>query len=226
MTILQIFAAFFRVGALTLGGGLAIISILRHELTVKRAWIGEEEFAHNLAMATSVPGAMVVNFSLLCGHRLRGARGAAAAFLGTVLPSLIAIVAVAVFLSPYFSHPAAAAFLRGAAAAVAGLLTHTAFTVCRPMVAKAPHFAAAAIAAGLALVPTVNPVFALVLVGAVMFHLSNRQKVRAGGDGGIKNGINGDANGGINNDAIAANKICEGGDVRGGADNINDEGKR
>jgi chromate transporter len=184
MTILSIFTAFFRVGALTLGGGLAMISVLRHEMTVKRGWISAEEFSQELAFATALPGAMVVNFSLFCGYKMRGVSGAAAAFLGAVLPSFAAIIIVAIFLFPYFSHPTAAAFLRGASASVAGLLAYTAFTMCRPMIARAPHFIAALIAAALALIPNVNPIFALILVTAFVYYLSASRKSKpVQGDG-------------------------------------------
>jgi chromate transporter len=172
VTIFQIFLAFFRVGALTLGGGLAMISVLRHELIVKRAWISEGEFAQELAMATTLPGAMVVNFSLFSGYRMRGVPGAAAAFAGSVLPSFAAIMIVAAFLFPYFGHPTAAAFLRGSGAAVAGLVAHTAFTRCKPMITRAAYMAAAVATAFLALIPTVNPIFALILVSSIIYQVS------------------------------------------------------
>lgn len=171
-----------------------MISVLRHEMVVKRGWIGEEEFTRELTMATALPGAIVVNFSLFTGYKMRGVRGAAAAFLGAVLPSFLAIIVVAVFLFPHFGHPAAAAFLRGASASVAGLLAYMAFVVCRPMVTRAPHFIAALVAGGLALVPGVNPVFALVLVSAVVFWFvwGGRKDFKDGKD---KNGNGGDVKG-------------------------------
>jgi chromate transporter len=167
-----IFAAFFRVGAFTLGGGLAMLSLLRRELIVKRGWVSDEEFARELAMATSIPGAMVINFSLFCGAKLRGWRGAAVAFLGTVLPSFLIILAVAAFLFPYFKHPSVASFMRGASAVVAGLLAYTSLPICKPMVSRAPHLIAALIAAGVALIPAVNPIFALIAVSAAVYLLS------------------------------------------------------
>jgi chromate transporter len=175
MGILRIFGVYFQVGALTLGGGLAMISVLRHELIVKRAWVGEEDFAQELAAATALPGAMMVNFSLLSGYRMWGTVGAAAAFLGTVTPSFIVIIIVALFLFPYFEHPLAAAFLRGSAAGVAGLLAHTAVTMCEPVAKKASHLIAALAAAALALIPTINPIFALILVSSVVFRMSERK---------------------------------------------------
>jgi chromate transporter len=180
-----IFIAFFNVGAFTLGGGLAMLSILRRELVSKRGWVSEEEFAQEVAMATSLPGAMVINFSLFCGSKLRGRRGAFAAFLGTVLPSFLIIIVVAAFLFPYFKHPSVASFLRGAAAVVAGLLAHTSLTMCKPMVSRASYLIAAFVAAGIALIPWVNPIFALILVSAAVYLLLINKRVKTG-DGGNK----------------------------------------
>ena len=151
-----------------------MISVLRHEMVVRRGWIGEEDFNRELTLATALPGAIVLNFSLFCGYKMRGMPGAAAAFLGAVLPSFVVIILVAIFLFPYFSHPTAAAFLRGAAASVAGLLAYTAFTMCRPMITRASHLVAALIAAGIALIPSVNPIFALVLVTAALLLLNGK----------------------------------------------------
>jgi chromate transporter len=175
MEILRIFGVYFRAGAFTLGGGLAMISVLRHELIVKRAWVGEDDFAQDFAAATTLPGAMGVNFSLFSGYRIKGASGAAAAFVGTVLPSFIAIMTVALFLYPYFGHPQVAAFLRGATAAVAGLMAHTAAAMCAPIAKRAAYVIAAIAAAALALVPTVNPIFALILVSSIVFRVSERK---------------------------------------------------
>jgi chromate transporter len=167
-----IFIAFFHVGAFTLGGGLAMLSILRRELIAKRGWVSEEEFAQELSLATSLPGAMVINFSLFCGSKLRGRPGALAAFLGTVLPSFLMILVAAAFMFPYFKHPSVASFLRGSAAVVAGFLAYTSLPICKPMVSRASHIAAALIAAGVALIPGVNPIFALILVSAAVYLLS------------------------------------------------------
>jgi chromate transporter len=176
--LFAIFIAFFRVGAFTLGGGYAMFSVLRYELIVKRGWVSEEEFTQELAMASSIPGAMVINFSLFCGSKLRGRPGAFAAFLGTVLPSFLMILIAAAFLFPYFKHHTVAAFLRGAAAVVAGLLAYTALKLCKPMISRVSHAVAALIAAGIALIPDVNPIFALILVSAAVYLLSINRRVK------------------------------------------------
>jgi len=153
-----------------------MLSILRHELIAKRGWVTEEEFAQELAVATSLPGAMVINFSLFCGFKLRGRLGAVIAFLGTVLPSFLIILVAAAFLFPYFKHPAVASFLRGAAAVVAGLLAYTSLPMCKPMISRASYFIAAIIATGIALIPKVHPIFALIIVSAVVYWSSQSKK--------------------------------------------------
>jgi len=203
-----IFIAFFRVGAFTLGGGYAMFSVLRYEIIAKRGWVSEEEFTQELAMATSLPGAMVINFSLFCGAKLRGRPGAFAAFLGTVLPSFLMILIAAAFLFPYFKHPSVAAFLRGAAAVVAGLLAYTALKLCKPMISRVSHAVAALIAAGIALIPEVNPIFALILVSAVVYLLSIRKSVKIAVD---QDGINRISD---NNNSTDAVKTANNGDNR------------
>jgi chromate transporter len=171
-SIPRIFFIFFRVGAFTLGGGIAMISVLRHDLVVSRRWSREEDFAEDFAGATSIPGAWIVNFALIHGYRLRGIWGAAFAFFGVILPSFFIIVVIASFLYPYLSHPHVAAFLHGAAAAVAGILAHTAITMSRSMIKRALYFIPAFCAAAIALVPSINPVFSLIIVSAAVFLFS------------------------------------------------------
>ena len=74
-----IFWTFFRIGLFTFGGGLAMTTVMRHELVLKRRWIKEESFLAELSTATLVPGAIAVNMAYLQGRRLRGTAGAMAA---------------------------------------------------------------------------------------------------------------------------------------------------
>lgn len=153
-----------------------MLSVLRHELLVRREWLRDEEFADELTGATSVPGAIVINFALFHGHRLRGVPGSAAALLGAVLPSFVIILIVAAFLFPYSDHPMVSSFLKGASASVAGLLAHTAFTMGRTMARKATQVILALITAAIALLPWVHPIFALIGMGAVSFFFSGRKR--------------------------------------------------
>lgn len=83
----ELFWAFFKIGAFTLGGGYAMIPMMQDEIVSKKKWLTDEEFLDALAIAQSSPGVLAVNTSIMTGYRISGALGIAAAVLGAVLPS-------------------------------------------------------------------------------------------------------------------------------------------
>lgn len=97
---IQLFLTFLKIGAFTFGGGWAMISIIEKEIVDKHHWIEREEFLDLLAVAQSLPGILAVNISVAVGDRLKGTRGSICAALGTILPSFIIILAIAIFLTP------------------------------------------------------------------------------------------------------------------------------
>ena len=96
----QLFATFFKIGAFTFGGGWAMISIIQREICEKHEWIPKDEFLDLLAVSQSLPGILAVNIATAVGDRMRGGRGSAVASLGTILPSFLIILAIAIFLTP------------------------------------------------------------------------------------------------------------------------------
>lgn len=97
---LQLFITFFKIGAFTFGGGWAMISIIEREIVDRRHWIEREDFLDLLAVAQALPGLLAVNISVAVGDKLRGMRGAVTASLGTILPSFVIILCIAIFLTP------------------------------------------------------------------------------------------------------------------------------
>ena len=120
ITLLELFLLFSQLGLSSFGG--AVSAWVHRALVERRALIGEAEFAAALGLARIIPGANVVNLSVMLGHRLRGAAGAAAAGLGLILgPSLVAIALMLAYLR-WGGSPALRTVLEGAAAASVGLL--------------------------------------------------------------------------------------------------------
>lgn len=97
---LKLFFTFFKIGAFTFGGGWAMISIIEKEIVDKHRWLEREDFLDLLAIAQAVPGILAVNISVVVGDRLRGCKGSVAAATGTILPSFLIILAIAIFLTP------------------------------------------------------------------------------------------------------------------------------
>ena len=98
--LLQLFLSFFKIGAFTFGGGWAMISIIEREIVDKHHWIEREDFLDLLAVAQSLPGILAVNIATAIGDRMRGFKGSVTASLGTILPSFLMILAIAIFLTP------------------------------------------------------------------------------------------------------------------------------
>ena len=95
-----LFLSFFKIGAFTFGGGWAMISIIEREIVDKRHWIERAEFLDLLAIAQSLPGILAVNIATAVGDKIKGTKGSIVASLGTILPSFIIILMIAIFLTP------------------------------------------------------------------------------------------------------------------------------
>lgn len=98
--LLRLFLSFLKIGAFTFGGGWAMISIIEREIVDKNHWIERDEFLDLLALAQSLPGILAVNIAVAVGDKLCGRRGGVVAALGTILPSFVIILAIAIFLTP------------------------------------------------------------------------------------------------------------------------------
>lgn len=77
-----------------------MISLIEKEVVDKRKWLPREEFLDILAVSQSLPGLMAVNIAAAVGDKTRGTRGSLAASAGTILPSFLMILAIAIFLTP------------------------------------------------------------------------------------------------------------------------------
>ncbi len=125
------FSTFFRIGLFTFGGGYAMIPLIEANVVDRRGWVGREEFLDLLAVAQSAPGVFAVNMSIFIGYRLRGLRGAITCALGTVLPSFLIILAIALFFSRFREYPAVESIFRGIRPAVVALIAAPVFRMAR-----------------------------------------------------------------------------------------------
>lgn len=132
---LDIFFSFCRVGALTFGGGLAMLPILEKEVSGEdKNWLTKEEIADYYALAQCAPGIIAINTSVLCGNHIAGVIGGIAAAIGVVVPSIIVILIVASVLSNFMAVPAVAAALTGIRAGVCALILKTVLNLSKKSV--------------------------------------------------------------------------------------------
>lgn len=93
--LLELFTVFFRMGAFTFGGGMAMLPILQREIVEKHHWADEGEIADYYAIGQCTPGIIAVNLATFIGAKRKGVRGGIIATLGMVCPSLIIITLIA-----------------------------------------------------------------------------------------------------------------------------------
>lgn len=97
-TFWQIFLAFFKIGALTFGGGYSMLPLIQKEVIEKNKWASKEEVMDAYAVAQILPGIIAVNVAVLLGCKVKKRFGGLCAAFGVVLPSLIVIMLTAAFL--------------------------------------------------------------------------------------------------------------------------------
>ena len=118
----QLFSTFFKIGAFTLGGGYAMLSMVEKAVVDKKQWIPSDEFWDLIAIVQSLPGVFAVNTALYVGHRIAGKKGAVAAMLGAIIPSIVIILLLATIFREYRDLPVVERIFKGIRPCVVALI--------------------------------------------------------------------------------------------------------
>jgi chromate transporter len=88
----QMFRVYALLGMTGFGGNY---QARLHREALKRSWQNEDDLAKLLTLATLVPGGNTTNFAVQIGFRTAGVAGLLCAVLGTFLPGLTGVIALA-----------------------------------------------------------------------------------------------------------------------------------
>lgn len=99
--LLELFFVFFKIGLFTIGGGYAMIPMIKDEIVMQKGWITSNEILNFLAISESTPGPFAINTATLIGFQQAGILGGIAATIGVVTPSFIIIYVIAKFMSKF-----------------------------------------------------------------------------------------------------------------------------
>lgn len=159
------FRTFFKIGAFTLGGGYAMIPIIKADVVDRHKWVDEKEFLDLIAVAQSCPGVFAINISTFIGYKLRGVRGALSCSLGTALPSFIIILLIAVFFHRFQDNKVVAAMFRGIRPAVVALIAVPTFNLAKSAKINKYTVWIPVISALLIWLLHVNPIYIIIAAG-------------------------------------------------------------
>lgn len=132
MVLLKIFALlfgiFFKIGLFTIGGGYAMIPMIKAEV-VNMNWMSVNDLIDFIAIAESTPGPFAINIATYVGIIVggqsgiwQGILGAIFATVGVVLPSFLIILLVARFYAAFRSSAIVSGAMGGLRPAVIGMI--------------------------------------------------------------------------------------------------------
>ena len=94
MIYLQLFLSFLKIGLFGFGGGLAIFSLIQHEVE-QYGWMTQEEFVDILAISQVTPGPIGINCATYVGYTATGnVWGSLLATIAIVIPSLVIMLSI------------------------------------------------------------------------------------------------------------------------------------
>ncbi len=127
----QLAWTFFIIGAFTIGGGYAMLSLIQNQVVVEHAWISESTFTDIVAISQMTPGPIGINSATYVGYdvlyaatgsHLLGVCGSLTATLSLMLPSFVIMLLIVRFYMKFRTSRLYAGTMAWLKPAVVGLI--------------------------------------------------------------------------------------------------------
>jgi len=164
--LLSIFGSYFSIGALTFGGGYAMISLMQRIVVDQHGWLTGPGFLDIIGLAGMLPGTIAINSATFIGYRVAGVAGACAAMLGVVVPSLLIVLLLASVFYRYRNLPAVLRVVSGLKMAVVAVIASAVISLGRSSILSWKDAALAGAVVALLSATKVHPI--LVIAGAAV----------------------------------------------------------
>ena len=99
-----------------------MLSMVEKAVVDKKQWIASDEFWDMITIVQSLPGVFAVNTALYVGHKIAGVKGAVAAMLGAIVPSITIILLLATVFREYRDLPVVERIFKGIRPCVVALI--------------------------------------------------------------------------------------------------------
>lgn len=168
---LTLFITFFKIGMFTIGGGYAMLPLIQREV-VDRGWINKEDFIDLFSMAQSLPGIFAVNISIFVGYKLKKIKGGIVCALGTILPSFLIILLIALFFTGVKDNVWVERAFKGLRPAVVALIAVPCLTTARSIKLSRKTMVIPVVAALLIWLVGVSPVWIILaaIIGGIIYN--------------------------------------------------------
>lgn len=176
--LLTIYAICFKMGAVTFGGGYAMLPILRREIVQNKGWVDEETIMDYYALSQGLPGIIAVNVSVFIGYKHKGSLGATAAALGMISPCILIISLIAACLSSFQDNPLVRHALAGVSACVAALILDAVVALWKKGVKDTIGYVICFGVLAATLMTSVNPIILVVLCALIGIKLAPKKEAK------------------------------------------------
>lgn len=128
-TILNLFFTFAKIGLFSIGGGYAVIPLIREQVVETSGWISSKVFTDIITISQMTPGPLAVNTSTFVGLQIGGIAGAVAATAGCVICGIIISILLFGFFKKHHDSSFVFEILGGLKSASLGLIISAAATI-------------------------------------------------------------------------------------------------
>lgn len=165
----ELYRAFFMIGALTFGGGYAMLPMLEREIVSKHKWATQDEILNYFAIGQCTPGVIAVNTATFVGYKTAGVPGGILATLGVVSPSIVIITVIAAVLKHFMDIMWVQHAFAGIRVAVCALIVASVIKLCKSNVKKLWHAALCVGAFIVIVLLKLSPVWVVVACAVLSF---------------------------------------------------------
>ena len=125
---LDLFLTFFKIGAVSFGGGYGMLALIREEV-LEHGWLTEDMFLNYLAVSESTPGPIAINMATFIGSNEAGILGSLVATIGVVLPAVLIMFVIVAFIRGFLKYKGARMVVDGIKPVANALIITTGITM-------------------------------------------------------------------------------------------------
>ncbi len=134
ISLKYLFFTFLKIGAISWGGFMALIAVMKKQLVDKDKVLKEEVVLDGISLASVMPGAVAINVATYLGYHLRGIKGGLICLTATILPAFFAIIGLGTIYSIYGEMPLFNKFFLGVLPAISAVILSVAIGMAQKQV--------------------------------------------------------------------------------------------
>lgn len=194
VSLKYLFFTFLKIGSISFGGFMALISVIQNQLVEKDKKIKNKTVLDGISLASVLPGPVAVNVVTFIGYNLRGFFGAIISMISIVIPSFLLLCLMSYAYFQFGNLPTFDKVFNGIMPAVCAIIVAVALNMSRKNIQDYKQILIS-IASGLVLLfiggflSTFIIIFVGGLLGALLYHkkyyedttvVENRKNLKSG----------------------------------------------